>query len=88
MNSFFNLLSQVNFDSKYVLLINGGKAKVHAKDNTFIIESEVTGVCVPFDEVSSVEWLNEEVLCTFECYEGKFEVELLVKHYFQECHFS
>ena len=88
MNSFYNLLSQVNCNSNYVLLLNDGKAKVHAKDDTFIIESEVTGVCIPFEEISSVEWLNEKVLCTFECNEGAFEVELLVRHYFEECHFA
>lgn len=88
MNSFYNLLSQVNYNSDFMLLLNGGKAKVHAKGDTFIIESEVTGVCIPFDEISSVKWLNERVLCTFECYQGKFEVELLTRHYFEECNFA
>ena len=88
MNSFYNLLSQVNYNSNFVLLLNGGKAVPHFQDGSWVIEHETMGISISFEDITSVKWLNETVLCVFECSEGTFEVELLVKHYFQERNFA
>lgn len=87
-NTFHNLISTVyNRPDYYVILLNDGLAHIERAEDSYIFVHDVMGFNITLDEIKNVHWLENDVLLTFECNEGKMELRLLRKCFRQRCYF-
>ena len=87
-NTFRNLVLAVcNRPDYYVILLNDGLAHIERTGDSYIFVHDVMGFNITLDEIKNVRWLEDDVLLTFECNEGKMELRLLRKCFRQRYDF-